>query len=87
MAETLDGIRERKGFYVHYYRIMVGALRIFLIMILLLVFGIVVEKQTHSIAILFGIVDSSEPTAYATSSDGMLEPLKTSTQPLYPLQK
>ena len=87
MTETLDKIRERKGYYVHYYRIMVGMLRVFLIMTLLLIAGIMMEKEAHIIAIMLGIVNSAEPLSYATSSDGTLLPVKTSIQPPYPLQK
>jgi hypothetical protein len=76
MTETLDKIRERKGYYIHYYRVMVSALRAMLFLILLLIFGIFFVRANYT-----------EPLSYATSSDGTLLPVKTSTQPPYPLQK
>jgi hypothetical protein len=73
MAETLDSIRERKGFYGHYYRVAINALRILMIMIIFLIIGILIVRALYI-----------EPVSYATSSDGKMIPVKTFEQPPYP---
>jgi hypothetical protein len=73
MTETVEKIRERKGFYSHYYRVAVTALRVSMIIIVLLIFGIILWRATYE-----------ESQTYATSSNGILLPLKTYTQPPLP---
>ena len=76
MTETLDKIRERKGFYSHYYRIAVSMLQASMIIILLLILGIILWRASYD-----------APLSYATSSNGILLPLPSSEKPPYPLQK
>ncbi|MFU8797664.1 MAG: hypothetical protein ACNA7Y_03070 [Gammaproteobacteria bacterium] len=66
MTDTLDKIRERKGFYIRYYRLAVKALYISMIIIFLLLIGIMVVRSTYK-----------ESLVYATGSNGMLELLTT----------
>ena len=72
MAETLDSIRERKGFYSHYYRLAINALCVLMILIILLVISILIVRALYT-----------EPLSYATSSDGKMIPVKTYSKPPY----
>ena len=73
MTETVEKVRERKGFYSHYYRVAVGALRVSMIIILLLIFSIILWRANYDV-----------PQTYATSSNGILLPLETYAQPPLP---